>query len=112
MKRRGDESTAAMDRQVRYHPLFDSDVREAACWYDQRAAGLGDRFVELVRQCATDVIANPERCAKSQSGCRYIRLRRFPYVLIFDFVNEGLLMLGVLHTARSMEKWRERQQDL
>jgi hypothetical protein len=101
-----------MDRRIRYHPLFDCDVREAARWYDQRSAGLGDAFVDAVRRCATDVIANPERFAKSPLGCRYIRLPRFPYVLLFDLVDDELLMLCVLHTARSMEKWRERQQDI
>ncbi len=100
-----------MDRRVRYHPLFDCDVREAARWYDQRSAGLGDAFVEVVRQCTADVIADPQRFAKSPTGCRYIRLPRFPYVLLFDLVDDELLMLGVLHTARSMEKWRERQED-
>jgi len=101
-----------MARRLRYHPLFDCDVREAARWYDQRSDGLGDAFVEVVRQCTADVIADPERFAKSPAGCRYIRLPRFPYVLLFDLVNDELLMRGVLHTARSMEKWRERQQDI
>ncbi len=36
--------------RVRYHPLFDSDVIDAADWYDARADGLGDAFVENVRQ--------------------------------------------------------------
>lgn len=101
-----------MDRKTRYHPLFDCDVREAALWYDRRSAGLGDAFVEAVRQCTADVIADPERFARSPMGCRYRRLFRFPYVLLFDVVDDELLMLGVLHTARSMEKWRERQQDI
>lgn len=101
-----------MDRPVRYHPLFDCDVREAAGWYDRRSAGLGDAFVEVVRQCTADVMADPQRFAKSPTGCRYIRLPRFPYVLLFDLLGDELLMLGVLHTARSMEKWRERQQDI
>jgi hypothetical protein len=50
----------------------------------------------------------PERFAVSPCGCRYIRIPRFPYVVLFDLVREELLMLGVLHTARSMDKWRER----
>ena len=101
-----------MDRGIRYHPLFDCDVREAARWYDRRSAGLGDAFVEVVRQCTADVIADPKRFGKSPTGCRYIRLPRFPYVLLFDLVDDELLMLGVLHTARSMEKWRERREDI
>jgi len=106
--RLGAGSTNAMDRRVRYHPLFDCDVREAADWYDKRAAGLGDAFAETVRQCAAKIIADPERFAKLSMGCRYHRLKRFPYVLLFDLVDDELLMLGVLHTARSMNKWRER----
>ena len=98
-----------MDRSVRYHPLFDCDVREAAGWYDRRSPGLGDRFVNVVRQCVAEVIADPQRFAISPSGCRYIRVPRFPYVVLFDVTDEELLLIGVLHTARSMEKWRERQ---
>lgn len=98
-----------MARTVRYHPLFDCDVREAAGWYDRRSGGLGDRFVSLVRECVTDIKANPERCAVSPSRCRYVRVPRFPYVVLFDFTDDELMFLGVLHTARSIEKWRERQ---
>ncbi len=99
-----------MDRIVRYHSLC--DVREAAEWYDQWSPGLGDAFVDLVRKCVAGVLADPQRFALSPSGCRYIRVPRFPYVVFFDLADNELLMLGVLHTAQSMEKWRERQTDI
>jgi len=98
-----------MDRRLRYHPLFDADVREAAQWYDERSPGLGDAFVQRARQCVADVIADPSRFALSPGAVRYRRLERFPYVVLFDVTDSELLMLGVLHTARSMERWRERQ---
>ena len=79
--------------------------------YDRRSPGLGDAFVESARQCVADVIADPSRFASSPGGIRYRRLRRFPYVVLFDVTDSELLMLGVLHTARSMERWRERQAD-
>jgi plasmid stabilization system protein ParE len=100
-----------MAKPLRYHPLFDRDVREAAQWYDQRSPGLGDAFVETARQCVADVIADPHRFALSPGEIRYRRLRRFPYVVLFDVTDSELLMLGVLHTARSMERWRERRTD-
>jgi toxin ParE1/3/4 len=98
-----------MDRKLRYHPLFDCDVREAAGWYDRRSPGLGDAFAGLVRECVSDVIADPQRFGLSPSGCRYVRVPRFPYVVLFDADDNEIRMLAVLHTARSMEKWRERQ---
>jgi len=97
-----------MAKALRYHPLFECDVREAAGWYDRRSSGLGDAFVEVVRQSVQDVIRDPQRFAVSPSGCRYIRVSRFPYVVLFDLIDDELLILAVLHTARSMEKWRER----
>ena len=100
-----------MSRTLRYHPLFDCDVREAAGWYDRRSLGLGDAFVDLVRECVGEIITDPQRFASTPSGCRYNRVARFPYVVLFDFSETELRLLGVLHTARSMEKWRERPSD-
>jgi hypothetical protein len=72
---------------------------------------LGDAFIELVRECVSDIVADPQRFALSPSGCRYLRVKRFPYVVLFDVTENELLLLGVLHTARSIEKWRERLPD-
>jgi len=100
-----------MDRQVTYHPLFDCDVREAAGWYDRRSVGLGDAFASAVHNSVASIIADPERFATLATGVRYARTARFPYVVLFDVVDETLLFLAVLHTARSIEKWRERSDD-
>jgi hypothetical protein len=100
-----------MTRRIRYHPLFDCDVRDAEGWYEQRSEGLGREFVEKVRERVNQVIAEPERFGTLSPGCRYVRLAKFPYVLLFQLLHDDLVFLGVLHTARSPEKWRERQQD-
>lgn len=100
-----------MSGRIRYHPLFDCDVREAAGWYDRRSPGLGDAFVDVVRATVDDVIADSNRFAHFAPDCRYARVPRFPYVVLFDVHSDELLLLGVMHTARSMEKWRERLRD-
>jgi len=100
-----------MARQVEFHFLFDCDVHEAADWYQQRSAGLGDTFVEDVWRCIDDVIADPERYGTLPSGCRHKRLSKFPYVLLYDLTDEDLLLLAVVHTARSPKKWNERLPD-
>ena len=96
-----------MAKRLRYHPLFDGDVREAANWYDLRSPGLGEAFIAMVRKRVNDVIADPNRYGRTPSGCRYVRLTRFPYLLLFEITEDELLLLGVLHTARSLEKWRQ-----
>lgn len=100
-----------MPRKLRYHPLFDCDVREAAYWYDRRSEGLGDAFVGCVEACVDQIRSDPERFVKLPDGCRYLRVKRFPYVVLFTLLDTELLLLGVLHTARSRSKWRERMPD-
>ena len=95
-----------MDRHVTYHPLFDRDVREAAGGYDRRSPGLGDAFVTVVRDSVASIIA------ASATGVRYVRTARFPYVVLFDVIDKTLFFLGVLHTARSIEKWRQQSRDI
>jgi hypothetical protein len=109
MKKPGAALLPAMAKSLRYHPLFECDVREAAGWYDQRSTGLGQAFVDLVADCVTEIRADPFRFAITPADCRYIKVPRFPYVVLFDVVDEEVLMFAVLHTARSMDKWRERQ---
>lgn len=50
----------AMARALRYHPLFDSDVLNAAEWYDCRQPSLGADFVVRVRRAADQLTADPE----------------------------------------------------
>ena len=73
-----------MSGRIRYHPLFDCDVREAAGWYDRRSAGLGDAFVDVVRATVDDVITDQSRFARFAPGTQFTRVPRFPYVVLFS----------------------------
>lgn len=46
---------------LRYHPLFDSVVLDAAEWYDGRQPNLGADFLARVRKAVNRLIADPER---------------------------------------------------
>lgn len=95
---------------LRYHPLFDRDFIEAANWYDMRSAGLGDAFSMNVARAVENLASDPTRFSPTLSGLRYCRVDRFPYVVLFNVINDEVFLLGVLHTARSYEKWRRHRE--
>jgi plasmid stabilization system protein ParE len=97
-----------MDRSLRYHPLFDSDLLDAADWYDRRQASLGTDFVSRVRTTVDQLITNPERRTTIDYGVRYWPVERFPYVVFYDLTEFELLILGVMHTSQDSEKWLSR----
>lgn len=80
---------------------------DAAGWYDARSLGLGDAFVQNVRKTVDSIINDPTRFAEPFSGLRYQRIHRFPYIVLFTVTDIEVLLLGTLHTARSIEKWKK-----
>ena len=98
-----------MARSLRYHPLFDPDVLDAAEWYDARQPNLGSDFVARVRRAVNQLMVDPERRASADYGVRYWPVERFPYVIFYDVTESELLVLGVMHTSQNSEKWLSRR---
>jgi toxin ParE1/3/4 len=94
-----------MARTIRYSHLFESDVLDAATWYDARHPELGREYVECVRQAVDLILTDPDRRAPDVDGIRYWPVKRFPYIVFYDLTDREILMLGVLHTARDSRKW-------
>lgn len=98
-----------MARSLRYHPRFDSDVLNAAEWYDGRQRTLGSDFVARVRIAVDQLTADPEGRTSIDYGVRYWPVERFPYVVFYDLTESELLLLGVMHTSQDSEKWLSRR---
>jgi toxin ParE1/3/4 len=98
-----------MARAIRYHPEFQSDAVQAAAWYDDRQAGLGSDFLAHVRNAVAELVQAPERRSAIDFGIRYHPLKRFPYVVFYDFTAQEVLVLGVMHTSQDAAKWRTRR---
>ena len=98
-----------MARSLRYHPLFDSDLLNAADWYDRRHHTLGSDFVERVRTAVDHLVLDPERRTSIGYGVRYWPVERFPYVVFYDLTESELLVLGVMHTSQDSAKWLSRR---
>ena len=94
-----------MARSLRYHPLFDSDVLNAAAWYDERQPQLGSDFVVRVERAVSQMMADPDRRTSTDYGVRYWPVERFPYVVFYDLTDFELLVLGVMHTSQESQKW-------
>lgn len=48
-----------MTFQVRYHPDALAELRAHVAWYDDRGAGLGDRFETAIEEVVDTVVGGP-----------------------------------------------------
>lgn len=98
-----------MARSLRYHPLFESDVLNAAEWYDERHRNLGTDFLARVRRAVDQLTADPERRTSADYGVRYWLVERFPYVVFYELTESEVLVIGVMHTSQESQKWLARR---
>jgi toxin ParE1/3/4 len=94
-----------MLKAIRYHPLFEADVIDAAAWYDARSPVIGAAFVAELSRAVHGLTQDPGRRSVVEFGVRYWPVSRFPFVVFYDFYGQELLVLGVMHTARESGKW-------
>src|SRR3972149_5834611 len=77
---------------VVFHRLAARELREACRWYEERGAALGRSLAAEVDRAADRIAADPERWPIFRERYRWIRLRRFPYVLYDSVVDPRRLL--------------------
>ncbi|MDZ4657738.1 MAG: type II toxin-antitoxin system RelE/ParE family toxin [Bythopirellula sp.] len=86
----------------------EQDMSEAYNWYEQRRSGLGEEFLSCVEACIQRICRSPELHAKVYQEYRRAMVRRFPYVIFYESVDNTLTVYCIFHTSRDPAKWRER----
>ncbi len=87
--------------KVEYHPLTVFDLNNAIAYYNQQRGGLGDEFRSEVYAAIAHVRENPSRYITVAHGIRRCFVHRFPYSVLFRFINkEAIRILVIRHHRR------------
>jgi plasmid stabilization system protein ParE len=104
-----------MNWRVEFRPEVESDVAEAACWYESQQSGLGAEFVEEIIQVWDALAENPLLNARRhpRKNIRWRYPERFPYRVIYEVseAEHSVVVAAVLHAARDDKHWRKRIED-
>ena len=97
-----------MAAEVRYAPEAEEDVSEGYSFYEHRATGLGEEFLRTVDARISAIARSPEAHQRIYKSYRRAVVRRFPYVVIYEYENGVVTVCSVFHTSQDPKKWRER----
>ena len=97
-----------MSLPVIYLPEARDDVDVAFADYERQLAGLGDRFLEAVRDQVTRIQASPALYGLVHPDVRAAPIRRFPYVVYYRVEGDNIVVLAVQHGRRSPGVWQGR----
>lgn len=91
-----------------FRPEAESEVLKARDWYEARAPGLGFEYARAVDAAVAAVLRNPETYPRVAHDCQKLRLRRFPYSLIYKASPGELLIVALFHQRRDPAAWHQR----
>ena len=99
-----------MSRRLIVRSEAETDIAEAALWYEVQEIGLGEDLLLEVRAASERAFANPEHFTRlrKEPEVRRILTRRFPYRVIFIVCKNAVIVFAVLHAARHDRHWQNR----
>src|SRR5712691_8554867 len=98
-----------MKRRTFVRPEAQTDIREAALWYESRETGLGSRFIGELRTTLQHIGDNPLRFPIVSDDVRRSLIHKFPYSVYFVNEPDSVAVIAVLHQHRHPAAWLARR---
>lgn len=103
-----------MSLPVAYHRLASRDIVSARRWYEDREAGLGDRFVVAVSEAVEQISRWPNAATPASRGAdgkvteRTLPTPGFPFLVRYRVRGSTLVVVAVHHQRRRPDFGAER----
>ena len=97
-----------MSLRLIIRPHAEADIADAALWYREQRAGLGDEFVAEVDAAIAAALSNPRQYPRlrRKPEVRRVLTKRFPYRVFFILRFDAVVVFRVLHSARDDREWQ------
>jgi toxin ParE1/3/4 len=89
-----------VNRGVSYSTLAAREVGTTAAEYDEKAPGLGHRFLDEIEHAEYQIARFPESAPAFGSKFRRILLNRFPFGLVYTLRGDQIWIVAVMHQRR------------
>lgn len=70
--------------------------------------GLGEEFLNCVDACIQAICRMPELYMKVHEEYRRASVRRFPYVIFYEYTDGKVIIYSIFHTSQDQKKWKNR----
>jgi plasmid stabilization system protein ParE len=95
-------------RPVVLRPEATEDLEQAQEWYESKLEGLGERFLDAVEVALRKIEDFPEAPSVIYRGVRFMALRKFPYGVFYQVLDDRVDVLAIVHGRRASRVWKER----
>jgi plasmid stabilization system protein ParE len=93
---------------VHFRQDAETDVADAAAWYENQSAGLGAEFLDEILTTCNIIAENPQMYPVLYRGTRRAVIHKFPFGIYYRAENDLVIIVGVMHASRDPNKWKKR----
>jgi plasmid stabilization system protein ParE len=99
-----------MTRRLIIRPEAESDIIDAAVWYESREAGLGFEVTAEIRAAVKRAVEYPKAhmLLRQHPEVHRVLAKRFPYRIFYIVSSDAIIIFAALHAARHDRKWQQR----
>lgn len=92
----------------RFLSAAEDEMSEAALFYDEASAGLGNDFLSDVQQAIDKLREYPKAGRPIATHLRGMLLNRFPFSIIYSEETDTILIVSIAHHRRRPGYWQSR----
>jgi len=91
-----------------FHPFAQIELNEATDYYEECRPGLGNEFVKDIYAAIHRILLFPKAWSPISKNTRRCLVNRFPYGVIYQIVNDEILIIAVTQLNRGPQDFRNR----
>lgn len=95
-----------MSFKLETRPLAVIEILEAYDWYESAREGLGLDFLNELESFYGGLKSNPKTHSYYENSVRQGRLKRFPYVVVYEIFDSTIVIYSVFMTKQDPAKKR------
>ncbi len=80
------------------------DIEEAYAWYEKQRVGLGEEYLTCVDACIDYIKRMPENYQIVYKNYRRGLVRRFPYAVFYEYLDNVITVYSIFHNSRDPQK--------
>ena len=93
---------------VSLHSGAEVDYEVSLAWYLERSAEAGARFEAAVESAMAAIAARPDQYPFIDDHHRFLRLRRFPFYVVYRGDTQSVRVVAIAHARRMTGYWTQR----
>ena len=97
-----------MNSLVKFQPDAESDVADAAAWYENQRKGLGAEFLDEILSTCEVISENPKLFPVVHRNTRRAVIKKFPFGIYYRTEDDFVSIIAVMHGSRDPKSWKNR----